>query len=63
MLARPIKRQKPCSALSFQNAEQGFSNERLFIPTNYGFVGVAVAGAAAAAGGAAAPPLSFGVAR
>jgi hypothetical protein len=63
MLARRAKRQKPCPALSFQNAEQGFLSKTK-LRLNYGFAGVA-AGAVAAAGVAAgaAPPPSFGVAR
>ncbi len=57
MLARRAKGQKPCPALGFQNAEQGFFGTKIEIAINYGFAGVA-AGAVVAA----APP-SFGVAR
>jgi len=76
MLARRPKRQKPCPALSFQNAEQGFTSvqqnsdiypAKLRYLNLYGFVGVAAGGGAAAAGaaaaGATAAPPSFGVAR
>jgi hypothetical protein len=70
MLACRSETQKPRPAFSFQNAEQGFFEQKFQTVSfetsrSYGFVGVVVAAgvaAGAAAAGAAVPP-SFGVAR